>query len=145
MNLCTRFPQREVNGSGSKKVWVSQSGRRAFLLMRQTLDPRLHYRRRPIFEQPLRHRLARAADRERLVLVAAAVGAQLPRLRDLVIDLENIAVRVGEIKAALVDVVRGAHDRDAALDQMRKGLPQRRVAADLEGDVGEPDFSALRA
>src|SRR3984893_7111637 len=102
MNLCTRFPQREVNGSGSKKVWVSQSGRRAFLLMRQTLDPRLHYRRRPIFEQPLRHRLAGAADRERLVLVAAAVGEQLQRIGHLVIDLEKIAGRIGEIKTQTV-------------------------------------------
>src|ERR1700720_3904575 len=107
MNLCTRFPLREVNGSGSKKVWVSQSGRHAFLLMPQTLDPRLHFRRGPIFEEPLRKWLAGAADRERLVLVAAAIGKQLQRIGHLVIDLEDIAVRIGEIKAALVDVVRG--------------------------------------
>jgi hypothetical protein len=92
----------------------------------------------------LRQRLADAADREGLVLVAAAIGKQLQRIGHLVIDLENIAVGVGEVIAALVDVVGGTHDRDAVFDQMGVGVAQRGVAADLEGDVSEPDLSALR-
>src|SRR5271169_1331782 len=108
------------------------------------VDPGFHLWCRPIFEEPLREWLAGAADREYLVLVAAAVGEQLERVGHLVIDLENSTVRVSEIEAALVDVVGGSHDRDAALNQMGIGFAQRRVAADLEGDVGEPDLSALR-
>src|SRR5260370_22754365 len=88
---------------------------------------------------------AGAAYREWLVLVTAAVGEQFQRVGHLVIDLEHIAVGVGEIKAALIDVVGGPHDRDPVFDQMGIGVAQRRVAADLEGDVGEPDLPALRA
>src|SRR5438270_1686434 len=113
--------------------------------MPQMLDPGLHLRPRPILEQPLREWLAGAADREGLVLVAAAIGEQLESVGHLVINLENSAVGVGEIKAALVDVVGGAHDRDAAFDQMGISLAQCGVAADLKGDVGEPDLPALRA
>jgi len=36
----------------------------------------------------------------------------------LVIDLERIAVGVGEIEAALIDVVGGPQDLDAAADEV---------------------------
>jgi hypothetical protein len=93
----------------------------------------------------LREWLAGAADRECFVIITAAIGEQFQRIGHLVINLENIAVRISEVKAALINVVRGPHDRDPALDQMGIGLAQRGVAADLEGDVGEPDLPALRA
>src|SRR5215471_3362723 len=66
-------------------------------------------------------------------------------MRHFVIDFEHIAVGIGEIDAALVDMAGGAHDPDAVFDQMRIRLAQRRVAADLESDVGEPDLPALRS
>ena len=93
----------------------------------------------------MREWLAGAADRECFVIITAAIGEQLQRVGHLELDLENIAVRIGEVKAALIDMVGGAQDWDAVLDQVRIGVAQRGVAADLEGDVGEPDLSALRA
>ena len=53
--------------------------------------------------------------------------------------------RHGEIEAALIDVVGGAQDLDAAADKLSVGVAQGRVAADLKCDVAEPDLPALRA
>ena len=79
---------------------------------------------------------------ERLVLIGAPVGEQLQRMRHLVIDFERVAVGVGEVKAALIDVVGRPHDGDAVPDQMRIGVAQGGIAADLKGDVPEPDLAA---
>src|SRR5712691_4598492 len=72
------------------------SGGHAFLPAAQTLDPCLHLRVRPVLEQPCRQRVVAPADRERLVLVGAALGEQVQRMREFVIDLERVAVGIGE-------------------------------------------------
>src|SRR5271166_2414821 len=111
----------------------------------QALDPRLHLGRRPVFEQPVGQRVPGSADLQRLVLVGPTFGEQLQRVRQFVIDFERVAVRVGEVEAALVDVVGGAQDLDPAADEVSVGLAQGRIAADLESDVSEPDLPPLRS
>ena len=66
-------------------------------------------------------------------------------MRQFVINLERVAVGICEIEAALIDVVGGPQDLDAATDEVSVGLSQGRVTADLERDVAEPDLAALRA
>src|SRR3974390_580108 len=90
-------------------------------------------------------RCAGAADRKRLVLVAAAVREQLQRIGQLVVYLERVAVGIGEIDAALIDMIGGSEDLDPLLDQVSVSLAQRGIAVDLEGDVRQPDLPALRA
>ena len=55
----------------------------------------------------------------------------------------QLAVGIGKIEAALIDVVGGPQDLDAVADKVSVGLAQGRIAADLECDVAEADFSAL--
>ena len=83
--------------------------------MAQARDPLPHLGSRPVLEQPLGQRIIRTADRERLVLIGAAVGEQLQRMGQLVIDLERVAVGIGEVKAALIDVIGGPEDLYAVL------------------------------
>jgi len=66
-------------------------------------------------------------------------------VRQLVIDLERVAVGVGEIKAALIDVVGGPQDLDPTADEVSVRLTSGRIAADLKCDVAKPDLPVLRA
>ena len=66
-------------------------------------------------------------------------------MRQLIVDLERVTVGIGEVEAALIDVVGGAQDLDAIADKVGVGVTQTSVTADLEGDVSEADLAALRA
>src|SRR5689334_1397452 len=79
----------------------------------QALDLRERGGPRPFFLEPGRQLLAGAAQREALVLVAAAVREQRQRIRHLVVDFEAIAVGVGEVDRALTDMVHRPLDLDA--------------------------------
>src|SRR5438046_817222 len=69
-------------------------------------DLRGSVRHGPRLRQPPRQRLAETVDRELIVAIAtAAVAEELERTRPLVIDLQAIAVRVGEVEAALAHVI----------------------------------------
>ena len=110
----------------------------------QLFDFRCRLGCRPILEQPPRQRVISAAQRQLLVLVAAAIWEKLQRTGQLVIDLEAVSVGIGEIQAALVEVVDGPQDLDAVFQKMGVSLAQRGIAADAKGDVHEPHLSALR-
>src|SRR3954471_15136741 len=69
----------------------------------------------PFFLEPNRQRLAGTAQRQALVLVAAAIREQCQRVRHLVVDLEAVAVGVGKVDRALADMVDRALDLDAAV------------------------------
>ena len=73
----------------------------------------------------------------------APVFADLDVRRDN--DFPGMTVGISKIKAPLIDVVGGAHDLNAILDQMGIGIAKRCIATDLERDVREPDLPALRA
>ena len=96
-------------------------------------------------KQETRQRIITTGKRQPLVLVAAAVGEQRQGTRHLVIDFEAVAVGIGEIEAALADMVDRALDLDTLALEMGVGLAQRRVARHLEGDVDQPHFAALGA
>jgi len=94
----------------------------------------------PVFEGPCGQRLSGAGERQTFVLVAPAVWKQAQRVSHLVIDFETVAVRIGEINAALADMVEGALDLDALCEQVRVGVAQCGVAVDLKGNVHEPEL-----
>src|SRR3989304_2991005 len=76
---------------------------------------------------------------------AAAPDVTRQRVGHLVVNLEPVAVRIGEVDAALADVVGGVVDGHAVGDQAAVRLAQVGVAAHLEGDVEEADLVALGA
>jgi hypothetical protein len=63
---------------------------------------------------------------------AGAVREQLKSVGQLVIDFEHIAVRIGEIDAALGNVIGGPEDLDTLLDQVSISLTRRAAAQVLE-------------
>ena len=67
-----------------------------------------------------------------LVLAAGAVREQLESVGQLVIDFEHIAVRIGEIDAALRNVIGGPEDLDTLLDQVSISLTRRAASQALE-------------
>jgi|SRR4051812_24969952 hypothetical protein len=58
------------------------------------------------------------------VLVAVTVREQLQRPRHLVIDLQAVAIGIGEMDAALADMIGGTLDLDAVLEQVGVGSAQ---------------------
>jgi hypothetical protein len=113
------------------------------MTLAELLDPRFHIWVGPVFEQPSRQWRVFVADRQRFVIIGAAAREQLESVRHLVINFEGIAVWIGKVKATLIDVIGGAQDPDAILDQMDISFAQCPIAADLEGDVSQPDLVAL--
>src|SRR4051794_38237478 len=89
----------------------------------------------PGFVYPGWEGVALFCDRELDVLVAAALGVEGESVGDFVVDLEAVAVGVGEVDRALADVVHAVRDRHFVVDQRAVGVLERGVAGDLEGDV----------
>jgi hypothetical protein len=67
-----------------------------------------------------------------LVLAAGVVREQLESVGQFVIDFEHIAVRIGEIDAALGNVIGGPEDLDTLLDQVSISLTRRAASQVLE-------------
>jgi hypothetical protein len=63
---------------------------------------------------------------------AGAVREQLESVGQFVIDFEHIAVRIGEIDAALRNVIGGPEDLDTLLDQVSISLTRRAASQVLE-------------
>ena len=100
-------------------VWPGLSiGRRWCRLVAQPLDLGHRGGAGPLLDEPLGQRVVRAAQRQHFVLVAATVREQIQRPRHLVIDLQAVAVGIGEIDAALADMIGGTLDLDAAFEQV---------------------------
>src|SRR2546427_11556898 len=76
-------------------------------------------------------------ERDRDVPILSPLAEQLFRVRQLVGDLEQIAVRIAEVDALLAHVVDRARDLHAVLLERVVGVLERRVARDLERDVGD--------
>src|SRR4030095_12615026 len=79
----------------------------------------------PLLGEPSGQRLSRAADGQLAVLVAATLGETRKRDRHLGVDFPAVAVRVGEVDAALVHVVHRALDAHAVFEQRAVRLSQR--------------------
>src|SRR5881628_1216957 len=93
-------------------------------------DLRGSVRHGPRLRQPRGQGLAGTGDRELIIAIAtAAVAEELERTRPLVIDLQAIAVRVGEVEAALAHVIDRAVDGHAVLEQRRVSVLQRLVVS----------------
>src|SRR6516162_516889 len=114
-------------------------------LLAQVFDLRESGRAGPVFEEPGGQRLGGVRERQTLVLVAATVREQAQRIPHLVIDFETVAIRIGEINAALADMIDSTLDLDAVCQEMGVGVAQCGVTVDLEGDVHEPELAALRS
>src|SRR6516225_10385656 len=112
-------------------------------LLAQAFDLRESGWARPVFEEPGGERLGGVRERQALVLVAATVREQAQRVPHLVIDFETVAVWIGEINAALADMIDSALDLDTVCQEVGVGVAQRGVAVDLKGDVHEPELAAL--
>jgi hypothetical protein len=93
----------------------------------------------PTLGEPAWQRLSRAADGQLAVLVAPTLRKPRQRVRHFVIDLQTIAVRVGEIDTALIHMIHRALNPHAVLEQAAIGLTQRPITRHLEGDVGETE------
>src|SRR6516164_10174054 len=114
-------------------------------LLAQTFDLRESGRARPVFEKPGGERLGGVRERQALILVAATVREQAQRIPHLVIDFKTVTVRIGEINAALADMIDSALDLDTVYQEVGVGVAQCGVAVYLEGDVHEPELAALRS
>src|SRR6516162_88088 len=114
-------------------------------LLAQAFDLRESGRAGPVFEEPGGERLGGVRERQALVLVAATVREQAQRVPHLVIDFETVAVWIGEINAALADMIDSALDLEPACQEVGVGVAQCGVAVDLEGDVHEPELAGPRS
>src|SRR5207237_3839164 len=106
---------------------------------RQTLARRRRPRRGPTPGRNLRRLAAPlrglAVQRDGDVAVLATAGEDLQRLRQLVVNLERVAVGVVEIHALLADVIDRARDLDAVLAERSVRVLERGLGLDAEGDV----------
>src|SRR6516162_2531424 len=114
-------------------------------LLAQAFDLRESGRAGPVFKEPGGERLGGMRERQALILVATAIWEQAQRVPHLVVDFKTVAIRIGEINAALADMIDSALDLDAVRQEMGVGVAQCGVTVDLEGDVHEPELAALRS
>ena len=78
------------------------------------------------------------------VFVSPALEEQLAGSGVLEVYFQAVAVGVGEVDAALADVVHHPLDGDAVGLQGLVGFPEGLVAADAEGDVNKPGLPAAK-
>src|SRR5206468_3596464 len=71
-------------------------------------------------------------EHQRLVPIVTPLTEQFGRVRQLVVDLQVVAVGIVKIDALLTHVVDGAYDRHAMFLEGEVGVLQRLVARDLE-------------
>src|SRR5262245_63574900 len=83
-------------------------------------------------------------ERERRVPIAATALEHLSGSRQLVVDLEQIAVRIVEVEALLAHVVDGARDLHAVVHEGEVRGAERLLAVHLEGDVLDAESARHR-
>src|SRR6516164_9225652 len=137
---------KEANWRNSRSLFrFTRSLGGGWCLLAQAFDLRESGRAGPVFEEPGGERLGGVRERQALILVAATVREQAQRIPHLVIDFKTVTVRIGEINAALADMIDSALDLDTVYQEVGVGVAQCGVAVDLEGDVHEPELAALRS